>query len=308
MAIKLEDKPNALVPSPAYQYGDIQDESTPGANDGTPINRLVYADLHQFFAALAAKGNITLNGLPDNNTNGFQYLEALWSFMHVNVSKDIIRAVRDGYTINDLIILHGCEITDNIPGSSTITGGAIYYNDNIYIVGGGSVVTAGAETLVFKISPTPNTFLYPIIYLDGDASGSGIANYNASTVKRFHEWTLRNNAGDVTVIGGTGTAVTSSNIKYKIVGNTITMTFRFQVSNTTVPTSFSLLIPEGKSYNSGINADIPCIMSDGSAGRKHGVALLSIGQAEVSFFIMDGSTLTNGETTTVMGSITFEVD
>jgi hypothetical protein len=184
MAIKLENKPNVLAPNGTYTYGNIQDESTPGANDGTPINEEVYADFHQFFARLAGPW-ITYNGLPDNTTNGYQFMEALWRNLHFFVSQDIMKGILGNYTTGDLIILHGCVITPTIPGSSSITAGAIYYNGNIYqVAANANVVTAGAETLVFKIQPIAG-LLMPTIYLDGDASGSGIADYNASTVKRI---------------------------------------------------------------------------------------------------------------------------
>ncbi len=78
MAIPLKDKENVLPPSPGYPFGDILDDT--GANDGTPVNRSVYADFHQFFAKLAFESGIVLNGVPDNESNGFQYFEALSEF------------------------------------------------------------------------------------------------------------------------------------------------------------------------------------------------------------------------------------
>lgn len=75
MAIDLSAKPNTLTPNATYPYGNILDDT--GANDGTPINALVYADFHQFFAKLLDNAGITANGLPDNFTNGFEYFDAL---------------------------------------------------------------------------------------------------------------------------------------------------------------------------------------------------------------------------------------
>ena len=51
MAIKLEDKPNTVAPNADYPYGNIQDNT--GSNNGTPVNTLVYSDLHQFFAKMS---------------------------------------------------------------------------------------------------------------------------------------------------------------------------------------------------------------------------------------------------------------
>lgn len=75
MAIKLLDKPNVESVSYDYPYGNIKDN--PGDNTGTPVNKLVYADFHQFFAKLMDDAGISYNGLPDNATDGFQYWLAL---------------------------------------------------------------------------------------------------------------------------------------------------------------------------------------------------------------------------------------
>jgi hypothetical protein len=75
MAIKLTDKPNTEAPSANYPYGNIVDND--GSLNGTPVNKLVYADLHQFFERLMALAGVTHNGLPENNSNGFQLTQAL---------------------------------------------------------------------------------------------------------------------------------------------------------------------------------------------------------------------------------------
>ena len=75
MAIKLLDKPNTEGISYDYPYGNIKDN--PGDNSGTPVNKLVYADFHQFFAKMMAESGIVYNDQPDNATDGFQYWLAL---------------------------------------------------------------------------------------------------------------------------------------------------------------------------------------------------------------------------------------
>lgn len=75
MAIKLEDKPQVEAPSSAYPFGNIKDNT--GSNNGTPVNKLVYADFHQFFAKMMDESGIAYNNQPENNTDGFQYWLAL---------------------------------------------------------------------------------------------------------------------------------------------------------------------------------------------------------------------------------------
>jgi len=75
MAYAITDKPNTEAPSADYPFGNIKDKN--GSIAGTPVNKLVYADFHQFFAKLMDLAGITANGLPDNDYSGFQLVEAL---------------------------------------------------------------------------------------------------------------------------------------------------------------------------------------------------------------------------------------
>ena len=53
-------------------------------NNSTPVNELVYGDIHEFFAKLMRLYGISYNGLPDNETNGYQSIEALKSLASKN--------------------------------------------------------------------------------------------------------------------------------------------------------------------------------------------------------------------------------
>lgn len=78
MAIGIENQSNIIPAGTAgYPNGDIKDRA--GSAAGTPVNRSVYADIHQFFAKLLRARNIVANGLPDNETNGHQYFDAFES-------------------------------------------------------------------------------------------------------------------------------------------------------------------------------------------------------------------------------------
>lgn len=58
-----------------YPDGRIKDNQ--GAGDGTPVNRSVYGDLHSNISRLMRLYDITPTGLPDNETSGYQIIEAL---------------------------------------------------------------------------------------------------------------------------------------------------------------------------------------------------------------------------------------
>jgi len=178
MAIKLENKTRVEAPDVDYPFGNIKD-STPTVK-GTPVNVEVYGDFHQYFAKLLEESGITANDLPDNFTNGFQYFQALINTMNSAVGKAIILSLIGPYTADDVVVLYGCEVVDNIPGVSTITDGAIYYNGRIYYVPEDLAIASPADTLVYKIDTT----IQPeFIYLANDTTGSGIADFDAVTVK-----------------------------------------------------------------------------------------------------------------------------
>jgi hypothetical protein len=128
------------------------------------------------------------------------------TFDHYNESiadttSNIVKGLLKSYTTNDIIILHGCVVSATIPGTSSITAGAVYYNGEIYEVdANASLITSGLQTLVWGIITTyrgsdPLTWsdgidrnLHRInkMALSAGLSGSGLSNYDASTVKRYN--------------------------------------------------------------------------------------------------------------------------
>lgn len=88
MAIQLKDKTNVTAPAAPYPYGDVKDNT--GSNDGTPLDRAVMSDYFQFFARMLAQSGITPNDLIENDTNGYQYFEALVKAVNLNNSAGVI--------------------------------------------------------------------------------------------------------------------------------------------------------------------------------------------------------------------------
>lgn len=76
---KILDFPNHESTSSDFPYGNVKDNS--GANDGTPVNKLVFSDIFQFFNRLAALASVVANGLPENVTNSFQMITALQTYI-----------------------------------------------------------------------------------------------------------------------------------------------------------------------------------------------------------------------------------
>lgn len=132
MAIKLEDKPQVEAPSSAYPFGNIKDNT--GSNNGTPVNKLVYADFHQFFAKMMYESGISYNNQPENNTDGFQYWLALVEAIknnckiYTDISSSITAA--SGISIASLVAREYVDGTIFISASLTFTSN-IAANTNI---------------------------------------------------------------------------------------------------------------------------------------------------------------------------------
>lgn len=145
---------------------------------------------------------------------------------HLNdMPKELADAIVKGliggsYTTNDLVVLYGCVVTASIPGDSSITAGAIYLNGEVYLVDADAVITtAPGQTLVWSASNTLqdgiqtrfsdgndyNFLSIRKLQLTAAASGSGLANYNGSTVKYCNSI---GNADDVLV---DSTSIASAN-------------------------------------------------------------------------------------------------
>lgn len=65
-----------------YPNGRIKDNT--GAGDGTPVNEEVYGDFHEMKDKLMRLYGLQFNGLPDNETNGYQFVDALRALSNKN--------------------------------------------------------------------------------------------------------------------------------------------------------------------------------------------------------------------------------
>jgi hypothetical protein len=72
MAIGIANYPNITAASAAYPNGQIKDDPS-----GTPVNVLTNGDLQITFDKILREAGVTPNGLPDNETNGYEIFEAL---------------------------------------------------------------------------------------------------------------------------------------------------------------------------------------------------------------------------------------
>lgn len=65
-------------------YPDKRIRDNDGSGNGTPINEVVYGDIHEFFAKAMRLYAISFSGLPDNTANGYQFIQAIKSLASKN--------------------------------------------------------------------------------------------------------------------------------------------------------------------------------------------------------------------------------
>ena len=126
--------------------------------------------------------------------------------------------------------------------------------------------------------------------------------FAASLIDIRSAWTDLNVNADLTVTGGAGISKTCR-IRYKQMGKTMFVSFYANIINTTAPTGISFLIPNSAHCATTLITATPCVVFDGST-LQNGYARITSG-ANTSIEILTG-TLTNGATTEVYGTFTFD--
>jgi len=94
----LATKTNVNAPDSDYPFGRIR--NNPGNGTGTPVNELLYGDMHQFFEKLMDAAGITANGLPDNDYSGFQLFEALDTYISEKITAALFAINPAGLKLN----------------------------------------------------------------------------------------------------------------------------------------------------------------------------------------------------------------
>lgn len=154
MAIGIENFPNITAATSDYPKGAIKDDT--GANDGTPVNKLVYDDVHQTHMKLLLMAGLTANNLPDNVTNGYQYVQALQKLFknYIGIAGNSVSTSFTVDDINKLIITGGSGSPVNtLPASSTLQDG-----DTITFLNVGSGTFTVMEAVGDNIANNPGVF------------------------------------------------------------------------------------------------------------------------------------------------------
>jgi len=127
----------------------------------------------------------------------------------------------------------------------------------------------------------------------------------AAIIEIRSAWTQDNNNTYVTVYGGSGTNVTNCYLRYKQIGKTMFITFSFNCSNTTAPTSFAILLPNSAQYAGNQFVAVPCNLSD-SITPKHARASLDYSDRTHIQISFPSGTITDTNITQVTGELIFD--
>lgn len=122
----------------------------------------------------------------------------------------------------------------------------------------------------------------------------------------FGAWTSRSDINDVVPSTVSGTTITSSNIKYKIIGKTMHIAFKFTSTNTTGSAYYEILIPASKTCNIGFEFAMKgsfSTVADGNVGSTVGILVAT--PTKISVVPTPGTTAASP--VTAEGYITFEI-
>ena len=116
-----------------YLNGRIKDNT--GSGDGTPVNERVYGDFHQLVAKLMNLAGLSFNDLPENEANGYQFIDSLRNLaskndLNYNLGKEgsiLTLPIRLGSVTNNEIIRAKATFDK---GSETLIKGTLDNSDN----------------------------------------------------------------------------------------------------------------------------------------------------------------------------------
>lgn len=180
MAIKLFDEyaPRANVGDGDYPFGSIKNESTPGANDGTPLDENWGNDMVGFTDALLDEAGITPSGVADT-VNVSDRLDAINTLI-LNSALGVNQSWQD-MTVGRAFGVTYTNTTGKPISASIIYNTALDTGSNVIItVGGLNIYTESARDINYAHQATG----FAII---PDGATYAVSTSGASTLTKWYE-------------------------------------------------------------------------------------------------------------------------
>jgi hypothetical protein len=134
MGRTLLNYPNTDTSDPSnYPDGRIKDD--PSGIDGTPIAEVTWGDQSMFFDKLMRFAGINPNNLPDNETNGYQFMQAM-NKLYSNADNGLAEAFGASGFVP--VRMSGIVITPGVSPTLNVSAGYFYYNNKLYRFAAGS--------------------------------------------------------------------------------------------------------------------------------------------------------------------------
>lgn len=133
--LKVYDRyaPRAVVPDSNYPLGSIKDESIPGADDGTPLQKDWGNNIEGFHQALLAEAGITANGQPEKVGNS-QLLDAVKLVSGKRASNIAELRLSSGSSSGQMIYLLCHTVTEYGEGQFVWDSSSTLDDDNGYVI------------------------------------------------------------------------------------------------------------------------------------------------------------------------------
>lgn len=142
MARNKADQTNINNSDPA-NYPDARIKDNTGLGDGTPVDEAVYGDIHEFFAKMMRLYGIEYNGVADNETTGYQLVEAARALATKN---DFILPIT---SVDDKLVVP-IKIGKMLPDEQVVCKASIDKTTETTVVGSDTTETAVAFVGDFK--------------------------------------------------------------------------------------------------------------------------------------------------------------
>lgn len=225
--------------------------------------------------------------------------------------------IGNSYSSGIMYILHGCVATGTDPGVRTFTAGAIFYNNEIYLVDAVSFTSTGGNVAICKIVETFVGGVDPVIFTDGSThnvhavrkivisagtSGSGDANFSAAIdVSTLGDsvWQSSSSTSGVSISGITAT-ITNVIRDWIINGKVLTLNFSILLVVSVGSSSFDIVIP--LPVSSPTLMGNACMMLKGGTDKEFAFASANGANLSIHSTVASGTSILNFQ-----GQITYKI-